>query len=587
MKLLILTSAVAAIGIITSNAAAQQCCTGNVSSYCTAGTSVQGCAPAIRGEGVPDTADASGFDIVVGDLPSQRMGLIFYGMSAIPQPQPWALGSSSYLCVYYPVARTGARSSGGLAGTCTGELRVDFNAFMTTNPSALGGPFTVGQQFIAQGWYRDPGAAKGTNLSDALRFSLCANADDTTPPVITTCASNQTVSAGANCQGIVPDFTAGVLASDNCAGALSVTQAPAAGSLAGMGMTPILITVTDPALNFSNCVATLMVADTTGPIFTTCPSNQVVPANSNCQAIVPDFTANVVATDACGGPVVIAQSPLAGTVVDFFASAVTITAIDSRGNTSVCSALLSISPSPSCGTLPGLVLVQPGTFQMGSGAGSGAPYFNDLSQKPVHQVTISYQFWMWESEVTQAQYHALTSGGSSTNPLHPVTLVTWHQARAFCSILNAAYSVSVPVGYEFRLPTEAEWEYACRAGSTTEFNVGSSLLCSQASFFYSYHSNSFCGSTGMGPAKGYPPNAWGLYGMHGNAAEWCLDSYASYSATAVVDPFVTGGALRIARGGSWLHESDVCRSAHRYPLSPNLAFEDFGFRVVLAPILVP
>ncbi len=146
---------------------------GFIASYCTAGTTVAGCVPAIRGEGAPSSQASSGFDIVVDNVPTQKMGLIFYGLNAIPSPQPWALGSTSYLCIFYPVNRTGAHNSGGSVGACDGELRVDFNAWRTANPNALGFPFTAGQLFHAQGWFRDSGAAKGTNLSDGLKFSLC------------------------------------------------------------------------------------------------------------------------------------------------------------------------------------------------------------------------------------------------------------------------------------------------------------------------------------------------------------------------------------------------------------------------------
>jgi hypothetical protein len=146
---------------------------GNVTTYCTAGTTVAGCVPAIRGEGAPSSQATNGFDIVVDNVPTQKMGLIFYGLSAIPSPQPWAIGSASYLCIFYPVNRTGAQNSGGSVGACDGELRIDFNAWRTANPTALGSPFAAGQMLYAQGWFRDAGAAKGTNLSDGLRFSLC------------------------------------------------------------------------------------------------------------------------------------------------------------------------------------------------------------------------------------------------------------------------------------------------------------------------------------------------------------------------------------------------------------------------------
>lgn len=148
-------------------------CENLIGTYCTAGTTVSGCVPSIRAEGVPSSVAGSGFDIVIDNVPAQRMGLIFYGQNAISQPQPWGLGSTSYLCIYYPVSRTGAHNSGGTAGTCGGQLRVDFNQFMATHPAALGSPFHAGQVLHAQGWFRDPGAAKQTNLSNGLRFTLC------------------------------------------------------------------------------------------------------------------------------------------------------------------------------------------------------------------------------------------------------------------------------------------------------------------------------------------------------------------------------------------------------------------------------
>jgi formylglycine-generating enzyme required for sulfatase activity len=145
----------------------------------------------------------------------------------------------------------------------------------------------------------------------------------------------------------------------------------------------------------------------------------------------------------------------------------------------------------------------------------------------------------------------------------------------------------VPAGYQFRLPTEAEWEYACRAGTTTEFNTGAALFCGDAKFTYSYHSNSFCGSSSTVLVSSYAPNAWGLYDMHGNVYEWCLDSFAGYITGPVTDPFVTGGPGRVLRGGSGVDGSVGCRSAYRYNYYPGFTNNNFGFRVVLAPVLVP
>jgi formylglycine-generating enzyme required for sulfatase activity len=142
---------------------------------------------------------------------------------------------------------------------------------------------------------------------------------------------------------------------------------------------------------------------------------------------------------------------------------------------------------------------------------------------------------------------------------------------------------SLPAGYEYRLPTEAEWEYACRAGTTTEYNTGDVLLPTQANLFEDDEGE----DGGTVPVTSYPPNAWGLYDMHGNVWEWCLDSYGDYSAGAVTDPFVTGGPDRILRGGSWGYDSDYCRSAVRGSHDPGVTNRIIGFRVVLAPVLVP
>lgn len=141
------------------------------SSYCTPSTTMNGCTPTMNAVGTPSAAAASPFTLQVGGVEGQRTGLIFYGR--YPTAQPWALGSSSYLCVLYPVQRLGAVSSGGTAGQCNGVLSVDWNSWSTSTPTALGQPFLAGDTFCAQGWFRDPGMPKGTNLSNGLRFTFC------------------------------------------------------------------------------------------------------------------------------------------------------------------------------------------------------------------------------------------------------------------------------------------------------------------------------------------------------------------------------------------------------------------------------
>jgi formylglycine-generating enzyme required for sulfatase activity len=255
------------------------------------------------------------------------------------------------------------------------------------------------------------------------------------------------------------------------------------------------------------------------------------------------------------------------------------------------------SPIPGVTPIPGLAIIQPGTFQMGSNAADGPPYFGSPAEQPVHPVTISYPFWMGATEVTQAQYQALMG----TNPslfigaTRPVERVTWFNAQAYCAALTAQQAAlgNVPAGYQYRLPTEAEWEYACRAGTTTEFNVGSALFCGQARFKYSNHlpPPGSCLPPGVAPptvpVAYYPANPWGLHDMHGNVQEWCLDSFAAYPSGPVTDPFVTGGPNRVLRGGSLEDSSDFCRSAVRDFITPGLTFYGKGFRVVLAPVLVP
>jgi formylglycine-generating enzyme required for sulfatase activity len=246
---------------------------------------------------------------------------------------------------------------------------------------------------------------------------------------------------------------------------------------------------------------------------------------------------------------------------------------------------LAVRPAP-----PGMVAIVPGTFEMGSNAPSGAPYFGPVG--PVHTVTISQPFWIGAHEVTQADYEALMGSNPSqvVGPNRPVTDVNWFDAGIYCFALTVAQTLAgnVPVGYEYRLPTEAEWEYVCRAGTTTEFNVGPVLNCTDARFGFSNHTNASCGSVAPVDVGSYPPNAWGLFDMHGNVWEWCHDSFASYGAAPVTDPLVTGGSSRIIRGGSVGSFSSDCRSAIRGNNTfPNSGFPEVGFRVVLGPILVP
>jgi formylglycine-generating enzyme required for sulfatase activity/PKD repeat protein len=247
-----------------------------------------------------------------------------------------------------------------------------------------------------------------------------------------------------------------------------------------------------------------------------------------------------------------------------------------------------------------LALIVPGTYLRGSPVtplGVG-PYFNQAVAQPVHSVTISRPFWIGRFEVTQAQYQAVMGSNPSffQGPSYPnaaqrpVEQVTWNNAVAYCTALTASEQAAgrVPAGYVYRLPTEAEWEYCCRAGTTTEFHFGPTLVCGQANFGFSYHSNTNCSINQTAVVGSYPPNAWGLHDMHGNVWEWCQDAWdfsANYPSGPVTDPVVACCPFRVVRGGSWFFDSNFCRSAFRYSSDPAGTLFDFGFRVVLASVL--
>lgn len=209
------------------------------------------------------------------------------------------------------------------------------------------------------------------------------------------------------------------------------------------------------------------------------------------------------------------------------------------------------------------VKIQSGKFAMGSPA-SETGRQRDETQK---SVTIDKDFYMGESEVTQAQWKAVMG----TTPwkgqdyvkegdAYPATYVSWDDAQAFME------KVSKLTGKKVRLPSEAEWEYACRAGTTTAYSFGDSDR--NLSDYAWYDKNAYnIDEKYAHEVKTKKPNPWGLYDMHGNVWEWCEDRY--------------GATSRGLRGGSWGDDPGYCRSAIRGRFTPDLRYDHVGFRVVL------
>jgi formylglycine-generating enzyme required for sulfatase activity len=238
-----------------------------------------------------------------------------------------------------------------------------------------------------------------------------------------------------------------------------------------------------------------------------------------------------------------------------------------------------------------MVLIPGGSFLMGSPENESDRFD---AESPQHPVTVP-TFCMGKYPITQAQYEAVTGNNPASFKENdraadrPVENVSWDDAVRFCEQLSQW------AGQEYRLPSEAEWEYACRAGTTTPFHFGETITTDLANYDGTDDADGkWSGSYGRGP-KGiyrqettpvgiFPPNAFGLYDMHGNVWEWCLDHWHGSYKGAPID----GSAWlseekspnRLLRGGSWFFIPRYCRSAVRYNYSPGHRDDTFGFRVV-------
>jgi formylglycine-generating enzyme required for sulfatase activity/serine/threonine protein kinase len=236
-----------------------------------------------------------------------------------------------------------------------------------------------------------------------------------------------------------------------------------------------------------------------------------------------------------------------------------------------------------------LVRIPAGSFRMGS---TVAEDDHVADEGPIHQVTITKPFYMGVYEVRQRDYEKVMGknpsrfdAGSGGGPDYPVENVSWEDAVEFCRLLSDR-DEEKKAGRVYRLPTEAEWEYACRAGTKTPFHYGESLSSRQANF----DGHSPYGGAAKGPyvekttpVGSYEPNAFGLYDMHGNVSEWCQDYFSStfYTDSPEEDPVCkksTNG--RVHRGGSWISLGRYCRAAFRSWHTPGTHSSYVGIRVV-------
>ena len=224
------------------------------------------------------------------------------------------------------------------------------------------------------------------------------------------------------------------------------------------------------------------------------------------------------------------------------------------------------------------VKIPAGSFLMGSPENEPQRESGEVQ----HKVTLSKDFYMSKYPITFTQYDKFCEATGRPKPSdyswgrnnRPVIDVSWEDAMAFCAWIGC------------RLPTEAEWEYACKAGTTTPFNTGKNLTTDDANYDGGYPYNDY--EQGTYRQRTMPvgtvgkPNAWGLYDMHGNVQEWCYDWYDEYSKTEQIDPKgPENGTYRILRGGSWTSRAKQCRSAYRGGCEYNSRLDDAGFRIVL------
>lgn len=218
--------------------------------------------------------------------------------------------------------------------------------------------------------------------------------------------------------------------------------------------------------------------------------------------------------------------------------------------------------------LTNMILVKAGAFQRGH-----------------HTVTLPKDFWLGKYEVTQREYLAVTGVNPSgfTNNLEcPVEKVRFTETAAYCAALTARerQAKRLPLNFEYRLPTEAEWEYACRAGSTNFYGFGDDTSLAEQ---YAWTLENSDGRTH--PIGQKRPNAWGFHDMHGNVWEWCSDWFARFPPVNARDPVgPPGGKFKVFRGGGWNNTVEMARAGNRFMMAPTNGIHFVGFRLALGEV---
>ena len=342
--------------------------------------------------------------------------------------------------------------------------------------------------------------------------------------------------------------------------------------------------VADAAGNEANASRTVTVVDTTHPVLTLLGDANMSQAK-NYAWVDPGATAS----DSLDGNLT-SSITITGTVDVNTTGVYTLTYSVSDGASNETNATRTVNvgqASTHTADLNATVQLQmlwvnPGTFTMGSPTSETG---RGTDETP-HQVTLTKGFYLGKYEVTQAQYEAVMTGNTDSlsatpstryngNANRPVETVSWDDIQIFLSRLNAQQSGNIPAGWSYVLPTEAEWEYACRAGTTTAYSWGATIATSNANY-------SSSGLSQTSDAGNYAANPWGFFDMHGNVWEWTADRYGTYSSGAQTDPTgAASGSYRVIRGGSWGNSAGhVPAFGHPRPATPRaIASGIVGFRV--------